>query len=200
MGCGLAELNFMNYQVRIHPRAKKLTLRLDKSGEPIVTVPRTTPKILVKKFIQDQQSWILEKQNLLRKKRQQFVSKNSVTIFGKQRHKPDKNLDTFLKNTAKHYLIPRANRLAKEMGVGFNKITLRQQQTRWGSCSSKGNLSFNWRLVHFEPAIIDYVIIHELAHLKHPNHSADFWQLVKKHDPEYQLHRGWLKRHGIGVG
>ena len=85
------------------------------------------------------------------------------------------------------------------MQTSYNKITLRRQKTRWGSCSSKKNLNFNWQLVYFEPKIIDYVIIHELAHLTHMNHSKNFWQLVEKYDPEYKKHVGWLKRNGLNL-
>ena len=108
-------------------------------------------------------------------------------------------LQRFLKATAEKYLIPRTHQLAKVMSISFGSITLREQKTRWGSCSSQGNLNFNWRLVHYLPAIIDYVIIHELAHRIHMNHSAAFWNLVAHYDPEYQKHRGWLKRHGLSV-
>lgn len=106
----------------------------------------------------------------------------------------------FLKNTAAHYLTNRVAQLAKEMRTTYGTLTLRQQKTRWGSCSSAGNLNFNWKLIHFEPPIIDYVIIHELAHRTHMNHSARFWQLVERYDPEYRLHRGFLKRQGMMVG
>lgn len=109
-------------------------------------------------------------------------------------------LDRFLKSTAQRYLVPRVTQLAQKMSVKFNRVTLRQQKTRWGSCSSKQNLNFNWRLVHFPPQVIDYVIIHELAHLKEMNHSRAFWQLVKTYDPAYPQHEGWLKRHGIKLG
>ncbi|NCN45016.1 MAG: hypothetical protein COU63_00360 [Candidatus Pacebacteria bacterium CG10_big_fil_rev_8_21_14_0_10_36_11] len=102
----------------------------------------------------------------------------------------------FLKNTAQHYLLKRTAELAKVMNTKYNDIHFRAQKTRWGSCSSQKNLNFNWRLVHFEPKIIDYVIIHELAHLTHMNHSNKFWELVEKYDPEYRLNRGWLKRQG----
>lgn len=111
-----------------------------------------------------------------------------------------KALNTFLKQTAAKYLLPRTKQLARTMNQNYGAITLREQKTRWGSCSSDGNLNFNWRLVHYPPAIIDYVIIHELAHRTHMNHSAAFWNLVKTHDPEYLKHRGWLKRHGLSVG
>jgi predicted metal-dependent hydrolase len=116
-------------------------------------------------------------------------------------HKPFRAaLNRFLKNTASHYLIPRTQQLAQKMGVTVGNITLREQKTRWGSCSSRGNLNFNWRLVHCDPAIIDYVIIHELAHRTEMNHSASFWRIVAEHDPEYSKHRGWLKRQGMNLG
>jgi len=112
-------------------------------------------------------------------------------------HQLDKALDLFLKGTAEKYLLPRAYQLGKLMNIEFKRLTLRQQKSRWGSCSSRGTLSFNWRLVHFAPAIIDYVIIHELAHRVHMNHSAAFWQLVKIYDAKYLLHRRILSRHHI---
>lgn len=111
-----------------------------------------------------------------------------------------KALNTFLKKTAEKYLRPRTKQIATTMDQTYGTLTLREQKTRWGSCSSDGNLNFNWRLVHYEPAIIDYVIIHELAHRTHMNHSTAFWNLVKTYDPEYLKHRGWLKRHGLAVG
>jgi predicted metal-dependent hydrolase len=107
-----------------------------------------------------------------------------------------KEVDRFLKHTAQHYILPRTQQIATKMNVNFGKITLREQSSRWGSCSSAGNLNFNWRLVHFEPKVIDYVIIHELAHRVHMNHSSKFWQLVRNFDPEHALHRGVLKRFG----
>ena len=113
---------------------------------------------------------------------------------------PDQKLLTrFLKSTATNYILPRAHQLALVMKTKIGRITLREQKTRWGSCSSQGNLNFNWRLVHCPTAVIDYVIIHELAHRTHMNHSASFWQLVARYDPEYPVHRGWFKRHGLSL-
>jgi predicted metal-dependent hydrolase len=108
-------------------------------------------------------------------------------------------LNRFLKSTASHYIIPRTHQLAEKVGVSIGLISLKQQKTRWGSCSSRGNLNFNWRLVHYQPAIIDYVIVHELAHRLEMNHSAAFWKIVAKYDPEYAKHRGWLKRQGMSL-
>ncbi len=108
-------------------------------------------------------------------------------------------LDRYFKATAEKYLVPRTYQLAEIMKITFGAITLREQKSRWGSCSSQGNLNFNWRLVHYPPIIIDYVIIHELAHREEMNHSTAFWDIVRKYDPAYLQHRGWLKRNGLSV-
>jgi len=112
----------------------------------------------------------------------------------------NKATESFLKTTAEKYIVPRTHQLAKVMNIKFKNITLRGQKTRWGSCSSEGNLNFNWQLVHSPPAVIDYVIVHELAHRKQMNHSAKFWEIVRQYDPEHQKHRGWLKRQGMDLG
>jgi hypothetical protein len=117
----------------------------------------------------------------------------------KWQKKFDTKVDQFLINTAKHYIIQRTEILSKKMNASYNKLTLKKQKTRWGSCSSQKNLNFNWQLVYFEPKIIDYVIIHELAHLTHMDHSKNFWSLVEKYDPEYRKHTGWLKRNGLSL-
>lgn len=217
----------MDARIVTNPRARRLTLRLDSRGTPVLTVPRFTPKWFVNRFLKSQEEWIARQQEKLKENKPVFMTEDSVTIFGKTYpktvqptsgsskavikgdsivvhvHSGKKETDiltTFLKNTASHYIVPRVHQLAKKMRVDFTTITLRAQRTRWGSCSSRGSLNFNWKLIHFAPHIIDSVIIHELAHRKHMNHSAEFWRFVEQFDPEYRLHRGWLKRQGIGVG
>jgi len=101
-----------------------------------------------------------------------------------------------LKRTATSYILTRTQSLAKIMNQTYKNVSLKAQKTRWGSCSSQGNLNFNWRLIHHPPAVIDYVIIHELAHRKHMDHSPAFWKFVAQFDPAHKQHRGWLKRHG----
>lgn len=108
-------------------------------------------------------------------------------------------IDAFLKRTAEKYLLPRTHQLAKTMRITYGRVTLREQKSRWGSCSSQGNLNFNWRLVHHPPAVIDYVIVHELAHRREMNHSRAFWSIVKQYDPAYAEHQGWLKRRGLNL-
>lgn len=81
---------------------------------------------------------------------------------------------------------------SERMGLAYGKVSVRDQKTRWGSCSSKGNLNFNWRLVFAPGAVLDYVVVHELAHLRELNHSRRFWKLVERFSPDYREHRRWL--------
>ena len=78
----------------------------------------------------------------------------------------------------------------------YGRVTIRQQRSRWGSCSAKRNLNFNWKLILAPPECLEYVVIHELAHLKVFNHSEAFWDEVRKRMPDYDVWRKWLKLHG----
>lgn len=91
---------------------------------------------------------------------------------------------------------------APAMGVKYGRVAVRDQKTRWGSCSSKHNLNFNWKLIMAPPEALDYVVIHELCHLIEFNHSPRFWSLVERRMPEYKYWVKWLKDHGkeLGVG
>ncbi len=111
-----------------------------------------------------------------------------------------KHLTRYYKRTINQYIATRLPVLAQQMQVSYSSVKLREQKTRWGSCSSSGSLSFNWRLIHHPPAVIEYVLIHELAHLVHMNHSIKFWDLVRQFCPAYPQHRGWLKRTHIAEG
>lgn len=81
-------------------------------------------------------------------------------------------------------------------GGHYTSVTVRDQKTRWGSCSSRGTLSFNYRLIFAPPVILDYVVVHELCHLTHMNHSKEFWNMVASVMPDYKIYRQWLRDHG----
>lgn len=85
-------------------------------------------------------------------------------------------------------------RMSRRLDLRFDTIMIRSQKTRWGSCSSQGNLSFNFKLATAPQEVIDYVVLHELMHLKEPNHSKRFWRLVEQECPKYREYREWLKR------
>ena len=96
-------------------------------------------------------------------------------------------VDTWRSAEAKRYILQRVRELAEQTGLEVERVSFRRQKTRWGSCSSEKNLSMNLRLIEHRPEIIDYVIIHELAHTVEMNHSRLFWDIVAKHCPDYRL-------------
>lgn len=103
-------------------------------------------------------------------------------------------LETLYRRQARKRFERRADQFATELDVTYQQIEIRNQRTRWGSCSTTGTVGLNWRLMMAPPDVIDYVIIHELAHLREPDHSEAFWSLVATHDPNYEEHVQWLER------
>lgn len=101
-------------------------------------------------------------------------------------------LETLYRREARNHLEARADHFAEQMGVEYDKIEIRNQRTKWGSCSTTGTLGLNWRLMMAPPQVVDYIIIHELAHLRESNHGSEFWSLVAEFDPEYEAHAEWL--------
>jgi len=101
---------------------------------------------------------------------------------------------------ARAVLAERTTYWAGVLGVRPARIYIREQKSRWGSCSSRGNVSYNWRVVMAPPEVVDYLVIHELCHLRAPNHSAAFWGLVAQADPLYKEHRKWLRGHAELLG
>ncbi|HRX22239.1 MAG TPA: SprT family zinc-dependent metalloprotease [Syntrophomonadaceae bacterium] len=102
-------------------------------------------------------------------------------------------MEAWYRDAALKYIRSRIDDYAPILNASPKRITIRQQKTRWGSCSSKGNLSFNWRIVMAPAKIMDYVIVHELCHLIRPDHSREFWSLVGSIIPDYKERRTWLK-------
>lgn len=105
-------------------------------------------------------------------------------------------LERWFRQQADKLIRERANELCTRLGVTYGRITIRGAKTRWGSCSQKRNLNFNWKLMMTPEPVINYVIIHELAHLREMNHTQKFWKLVAEHCPRWRSHRQWLTDHG----
>ena len=114
----------------------------------------------------------------------------------KEKTPSEKRLEAIYRKAAREYFPKRVSHYARMLGVTYGKISIRDQKTRWGSCSSEGNLSFNWRLILAPPDVLDYVVIHELCHRKEMNHSKEFWALVESLMPKYKERRKWLRENG----
>ena len=105
-------------------------------------------------------------------------------------------LHNWYRSRAQERLQQKAHRYAQQIGVSPAGVSVRNFKYRWGSCDNQGKLVFNWNIIKAPHAIADYVVVRELCHLIHPNHSRQFWQLVSRHDPAFADHRQWLKGQG----
>jgi predicted metal-dependent hydrolase len=110
-----------------------------------------------------------------------------------------KLLEEWYRTEAKQYVFSRVETLASQHGYTYNRLFIRGSKTRWGSCSRQKNLSFNWRLMKTPPHVVDYLILHELAHTVHFNHSKRFWARVEATCPDYRVAERWLKENGSAL-
>ena len=116
-----------------------------------------------------------------------------VLLAAAERRRPRELLRAWFRLQARKAIVARVAELAKLHNFRYRRVFVRAQRTRWGSCSSRGNLSFNFRLVMVPPEVLDYVILHELAHLRVPDHSPRFWKEVESLCPDYRSRRQWLR-------
>jgi predicted metal-dependent hydrolase len=165
-----------------HPRARRYVVRVRGDGTVRVTIPRWGTKREAAAFAEQQRGWITKQLARLQTDRnvpRQQCSEDERRVFRvrAQRELPDRLLQ-----------------LAKQFGLHVSRVSVRNQQSRWGSCSPNGHICLNWRLVTMPEWIRDYVIIHELMHLKRLDHSPKFWKLVAAACPDYQRARDWLRK------
>ena len=171
---------------------KSISIQIKEDASVQVRAPYLAPKKAVVDFIEEKRDWIY-KNHLKIKEHMETSAPSALTPLQEQQIAV---LRKRFQNAAKLYFPKRCAELQKLTGGYYTKITVRNQKTRWGSCSQTGTLSFNYRLMMAEPAVIDYVIIHELCHLTHMNHSKEFWNKVAAVMPDYATHKRWLKEHG----
>ena len=173
-----------------------------KDAEDFIIKRRDWIKKHLKKTAVEPEYLFLGKQLQVKEYYHLFIKKHKITLKGDVLEiiSPEKSdvavpelYDAWLRFSAKKHLIFRARQLASEYGFDVNKVSVRGQKTRWGSCSSGSNLSFNYRLMRYRHAVIDYVITHELCLLKEMNHSVKFWKLVGSYCPDYKKLRKELK-------
>jgi len=173
---------------------KSISMSFDTHGVLQIKAPRFMSSAQIDNFLLKNASWI-EKHYSKISERQ--LNKKHY-FFGKELSDTShiKKLESYYKTEAKNYIIPRCNELAQQYGFTHKGIRITSATTRWGSCSSKKTLNFSYRLIMSPPECIDYVIIHELCHLRQMNHSAKFWKEVFDIMPSYKIHEKHLKSEG----
>lgn len=173
-----------SYEIRRSQR-RTMAIEITPDGRVIVRCPMKMTAVQADKFVREKGSWI-EKHLARLANRPAYPAFTTEEISG-------------LKKQAREVIIRRAAELAPIVGVAYGRIAIRAQHGRWGSCSRKDNLNFNCLLVLTPPYVLDYIVIHELCHIKHHNHSADFWAEVARVMPEYKQAEAWLKASGGGL-
>jgi len=167
--------------VRWSPRARRWRLEVPWGEAPRLTVPQGTSRAGIERVLEEKRPWIEDQ---------------------RRRQVPRLRLDPSMVSEAQARRAARAivSTLAEEeavhIGVEYRRIRIGGQRTLWGSCSPRGTLSFNWRLVLGPVEVLDYVVVHELCHLRVPNHSRRFWALVEQHRPHWRRQRAWLRDYG----
>ncbi|MFA5925624.1 MAG: M48 family metallopeptidase [Parcubacteria group bacterium] len=165
----------VEYLVRKSQRAKRLRLAVYCDGSFVITVPQGLDIPRVEEYILRKAEWVLEKLKIMKKRsRNAAFAKHSKRDYVK------------LKEKALKIAEQKVDEFNKIYGFKFNKIAIKNQKTRWGSCSKKGNLNYNFKIALLPEKHADYIIVHELCHLKEFNHSRRFWNLVERLIPDFK--------------
>lgn len=170
------------YTLRRRARVKYLRLSIEHDGTLVLTAPVTYPVFLIKQFLSSRFDWIVD--GLARKKA-------NPTILGIKHSALDIKQ---YKQQARILVVKRLEYFNQYYNLEYNRIAIRNQKSRWGSCSSSKNLNFNYRLAILPIELADYIIVHELCHLHQMNHSQEFWQLVSQTIPDYKNRQKKLKK------
>ena len=173
----------IEYNIRKHARAKQLKLSVSAYGDVRVTVPKYVPIKLVTPFIHLHKSWLLDKL-----KKAQYIPKPK---------KLTKEEVVELKIKTREMVRTKLEKFNRYYNFEYLRITVRNQKTRWGSCSSNKTLSFNCKLALLPEEMVDYIVVHELCHLREMNHSKRFWDLVAQTIPNHRAIRKRLHREGL---
>lgn len=171
-------------------RSNRKTVAIQVNSDLSVTVraPHSASEKDIEEILKKKEAWISKHIEKIKKTKERFEAEPTEKLT---REKVIALAEEALK------VIPaRVEYFARVIGVTYGKITIRNQKTRWGSCSSKGNLNFNCLLMLAPPEVLDYVVVHELCHRKQMNHSKAFWSEVEKVLPDYKEARKWLKEEG----
>jgi hypothetical protein len=176
----------------IRSSRKTLAIQVHADGRVIVRAPSRLAKKEVVRFLEEHSEWIRQKQETLwnrAEKKRQTRARYDIPAY--------ESLSDMEKCRIRVHVLERLRLYAPQMGVTYNRVTIRNQKGRWGSCSAQGNLNFNYRLHYLPEELLDYVVVHELAHRIHMDHSPAFWAVVETYHPDYRNSQKKLKEIGI---
>lgn len=210
----------------VYSARKTLTITVERDRSVVVHAPNGTPAEKIEQLIDRRKLWLYEKTRHRQKYRlsaptKEFISGATILYLGKSykldvvsepfkgilfdnkfliskasvSHAPELLKDWYIEQ-AKQKIVPQVMFYASQVGARYNRILISDLRYRWGSCTPRNNLNFNWRLIKAPMRVIEYVIVHELAHLLEPNHTARFWSIVRTQIPDYLRAKEWLKGYG----
>ena len=167
-------------------RRRSMSIHVADDKKVIVKVPLGTPTFIAEKFMMEKKDWIMKQREKV---------KNQTALADSRGPLTEEDIKQ-IKKKAKKVIPERVEYYAKVAGISYNKIFIRLQKSRWGSCSVDGNLNFNCLLVLMPPEVLDSVVVHELCHRRHMNHSREFYDEVFRIFPNYKRCDKWLKQNG----
>ncbi len=173
----------------IRSSRKTAAIEIKSDMRILVRVPNRMKKADIERFVNEKSDWIEKHLEIMRTRIENANMELPAEPFA------ENELHELFDN-ALAKIPPRVAEIAAKVGVAYGRITIRNQVSRWGSCTSEGNLNFNCLLTLFPDEVADYVIVHELCHRKHMNHSKEFWAEVEKFCPDFKTHKKWLRENG----
>ena len=174
----------------VYSRRRTLGLEVRADGRVILRAPKGLSNQAVMDFVKERQAWIVQKWFETERIRRQKAERPP------RDYEQNPALEAQYRKEARRRITERAAYFAEKMGVDYGRIAIKAAKTRWGSCSAQGNLNFHWKLILMPPAILDYVVVHELAHRIEMNHSPRFWAQVERILPDYRERRRWRRENG----
>lgn len=182
-------MDHTDYEITlIRSRRKSLAIEITPELQVVVRAPARMPVREINAFVQEKDDWIREHLQRMEEKKRLREQRREPALSEEELQELATQAMTLIPQKVRYY--------AQIIGVTYGRITIRNQRTRWGSCSGKGNLNFNCLLLLMPEEVLDYVVVHELCHRKEMNHSARFWEEVEKILPDYRQRRKWLKDNG----
>ena len=174
----------MEYFLQRRAKTRRITLSVNSKGKVRVTAPKLVSKKTIDQFVASKQEWIAE---VLQK-----IKLQQKSVFSGPQYSYHAN-----KARAKKVITERVKHFADLYGFIFKRISIKNTSSRWGSCSTNQNLNFNYKLLFVSESLRDYVVVHELCHLRHHNHSAQFWKEVSQILPDYRVRERELKKYHL---